>query len=61
MKMNIRTLKSAWRYRKYLWKYRALIRHRRELAGVVLTAGAIILANCAYRYSAAHRAPRIEA
>jgi hypothetical protein len=54
MKMNIRTLKSAW-------KYRALIRHRRELAGVVLTAGAIILANCAYRYSAAHRAPRIEA
>ncbi len=57
---NIQKFKFAWKYRKYLWKYRALIRHRKEIAGVVATAGALVLANCVYRYSVSHRAPRLE-
>jgi len=36
-----RKLKIAWKYRKQLWKYRWAVRHRREIAGWALAAGAI--------------------
>ncbi len=47
--------KLAWKYRRQLWKYRKLIRYRREVAGVVLAGAAIWLGNCAYRYAAKRR------
>ncbi len=57
---TVRRMKLAWRYRKYLWKYRAWIRHRKEIAGIA-AAGAVLLAgNCAYRYAVGHRAARSE-
>jgi len=30
--MTLRKLKLGWRYRRQLWKYRKLIRHRKEIA-----------------------------
>ena len=56
---NTTKLKLAWKYRKYLWRYRALIRRRREIGGVVL-AGAVFLAGkWAYDYTARNRAARL--
>lgn len=43
MKINTRNIKFAWKYRRALWKYRNLIRHRREIAGFA-AAGATIAA-----------------
>jgi hypothetical protein len=34
-------LKLSWKYRKYLWKYRNLIRYRREIMGVALGCAAV--------------------
>lgn len=28
-------LKMAWKYRRYLWKYRNVIRHRKAIGGAV--------------------------
>jgi hypothetical protein len=43
MKLNARNVKLAWKYRRALWKYRSVIRHRREI-GAVAMAGAAIAA-----------------
>jgi hypothetical protein len=56
---NTTKIKLAWKYRRPLWKYRSLIRHRKEIAGVALAAAAIIAGNCAYRYVARTRAARL--
>jgi hypothetical protein len=37
---TIRKLKFAWKYRRPLWKYRRLIRHRKAVAGGAALAGA---------------------
>ena len=34
-------LKLGWKYRSYLWKYRGLIRHRREIMGIALGCAAV--------------------
>jgi hypothetical protein len=44
MKINARNVKFAWKYRRALWKYRGVIRHRREIAGGLAMAGAAIAA-----------------
>lgn len=36
-------IRLGWKYRKFLWKYRGLIRHRKEIAAVVAS-GALIAA-----------------
>ena len=41
MKLTPRNVKFAWKYRRALWKYRYLIRHRREIAGVAIAAAAL--------------------
>jgi hypothetical protein len=41
MKITTRKLKLGWKYRKYLWKYRGLIRHRREIMGLALGCAAV--------------------
>ncbi|MBZ5728232.1 MAG: hypothetical protein LAP87_25000 [Acidobacteriia bacterium] len=41
--INTKKLQLAWKYRKYLWKYRALVRHRWDIAAVAAT-GVLIAA-----------------
>jgi hypothetical protein len=41
MKLTKRNVRLAWKYRGFLWKYRNVIRHRREI-GAVAVAGAAI-------------------
>ena len=48
MKLTARNVKLAWKYRRFLWRYRNLIRHRREIAGIAL-AGALIGASVVIR------------
>jgi hypothetical protein len=47
MKLTKRNLKLAWKYRGFLWRYRNVIRHRREIgavaaAGVALGVGMLL-------------------
>lgn len=53
MTIAARKMKSAWKHRRMLWKYRNLIRHRCEIAGGMVAAGALLaacfLANRAHR------------
>ncbi len=47
MKINARNVKLAWKYRRALWKYRNVIRYRKEIgalaiAGVALGAAAVL-------------------
>jgi hypothetical protein len=50
MKLTKRNVRLAWKYRGFLWKYRNLIRHRREICGVAAAAtGAIALGIVALR------------
>jgi len=44
MKINARNVKLAWKYRRALWKYRGVIRHRQEIAAVALAGVAIATA-----------------
>jgi hypothetical protein len=44
--MTTRQLQLAWKYRRSLWKYRALIKHRRKIAmaaGVALGIAGVML------------------
>jgi hypothetical protein len=41
MNLSTRKIKFAWKYRRPLWKYRNLIRHRKPIAGAVLGIAAI--------------------
>ncbi len=41
---NLTKVKLAWKYRRQLWKYRGLIRHRREIAGVAAAGVALAAA-----------------
>ena len=41
MKLTKRNMKIAWKYRGMLWRYRNVIRHRRQIGGVALAAGAV--------------------
>jgi hypothetical protein len=43
MKITMRKIRLAWKYRRPLWKYRAAIRHRREIAGAAAALGAVAL------------------
>jgi hypothetical protein len=43
MKLTKRNVKLAWKYRGFIWKYRKLIRHRREIGGIAAAAGAVAL------------------
>ncbi len=56
---NTTKIRLAWKYRRALWKYRGLIRRRKEIAGVALAAAALVAGNCAYRYVARARAARL--
>lgn len=52
MKITERNVKLAWKSRRTLWKYRCLIRRRREIAGVAVAAlaiGACVVAHRALR------------
>ncbi len=40
----VKKARFAWKYRRQLWKYRDLIRHRKEAAGVLLTAAVLVAA-----------------
>ena len=43
--MKIETkVKLAWKYRRYLWKYRNLIRHRRAIGAAVAVSAASVAA-----------------
>jgi hypothetical protein len=41
MKLTKRNLKFAWKHRAFLWKYRNLIRRRREIGGMAAAAAAV--------------------
>jgi len=41
MKLTKRNIKIAWKYRGMLWRYRNVIRHRRQIGGVAAAAGAV--------------------
>ena len=44
----IRKLQLAWKYRRPLWKYRKLIRYRKQIlfgSAAVLGAGVVVLAS----------------
>jgi hypothetical protein len=43
MKITVRKVKLAWKYRKPLWKYRALIRRRKQIAGIAGAGAAAFL------------------
>jgi len=52
MKITRRNVKLAWKYRHFLWKYRRLIQHRREIAVVAMTCAAVgagVLLHRSYR------------
>jgi hypothetical protein len=49
MKLTKRNVRLAWKYRGFLWKYRNLIRHRREIGGMAAAAGAVALGIIAKR------------
>jgi hypothetical protein len=51
MKLTKRNVRLAWKYRGFLWKYRNLIRHRREICGVAAATGAIALGMMARRWA----------
>jgi len=44
MKLTPRNVKFAWKYRRALWKYRGLIRHRKAIAGGALAAAGALAA-----------------
>jgi len=44
MKLNARNVKFAWKYRRALWKYRGVIRHRQQIAAVAMAGVAIATA-----------------
>lgn len=44
MKITKRKIQLGWKYRRVLWRYRNLIRHRREIASVAMAAGAMLAA-----------------
>jgi hypothetical protein len=50
--MTYNKLKFVWKHRRPLWKYRKLVRHRREIAVatgaglVLLAAGILVRRNC---------------
>jgi hypothetical protein len=41
MKITMRRVRLAWKYRRALWKYRAAIRRRRQIAGAAAALGAV--------------------
>jgi hypothetical protein len=41
MKLTKRNIKLAWKYRGFLWKYRNVIRRRREIGAVAAASAAI--------------------
>ncbi len=41
---NLTKVRLAWKYRRQLWKYRGVIRHRREIAGAAVAGGALAAA-----------------
>ncbi len=41
---NLTKVKLAWKYRRQLWKYRGIIRHRREIAGWTAAGAALAAA-----------------
>jgi hypothetical protein len=49
MKINARNIKFAWKHRRSLWKYRNVIRHRREIGGVALAGIAVAAASMLMR------------
>jgi hypothetical protein len=38
---KMKLVRLAWKYRRPLWKYRGLIRHRKEILGAAVAAVAI--------------------
>jgi general stress protein 26 len=50
--MTLRQMQLGWKYRRPLWKYRKLIAHRREIAGVALGGAALVAAVMMKRGSA---------
>jgi hypothetical protein len=52
----VNKLKFAWKYRRPLWKYRALIRRRREIAGAAAAGVCLVAAKCALDYIGRRRA-----
>jgi hypothetical protein len=39
--MTIKKLKFTLKHRKFLWRYRRLLRHRREIAGLAFGSAAL--------------------
>jgi hypothetical protein len=51
MKLTKRNVRLAWKYRGFLWKYRNLIRYRREICGVAAAGSAIAAVFIARRWA----------
>lgn len=50
MKINARNVKFAWKYRRALWRYRNVIRHRKAIAGFTAAGAAIAMGLIATRH-----------
>jgi hypothetical protein len=59
MKLNARNVKLAWKYRRALWKYRSVIRHRREIGAVAMAGAAIAAALMLKRTPTPETEPRL--
>jgi hypothetical protein len=47
----LRKLELAWKFRRQLWKYRKLIRHRKAILAGVLTGAVVVVAIRTRRWS----------
>lgn len=41
---NLTKIRLGWRYRRQLWRYRGLIRHRKQIMGIAAAGAAIAAA-----------------
>ncbi len=42
-------IRLAWKYRSHLWKYRRIIRRRKQVAAILATGAGVAMAYFAYR------------
>lgn len=52
---NVTKIRLAWKYRSHLWKYRKLIRRRKQVATLLAAGAGVAMAYFAYRSAPAIR------
>jgi hypothetical protein len=52
---NVTKIRLAWKYRSHLWRYRKLIRRRKQVAAILATGAGAAIAYLAYRSAPAIR------